>query len=174
MRIATVGMYLCKAFTNGVVLVISAIATFLYNVFFPELSYLYGTLAIFGMMCIDLATRLWAQKRKGKCGWIKAIAIHSINSKSFARGTINKLAVFGVMMIISACAYRLFIIKDVSIWFTQFVFLVLFFTELLSVLENLIDAGCDVGIMKRLVRKKFDECTGIDTANPEKKDDDIL
>ena len=140
-RLADIGMYLCKIFSQKVVVAIAAILSWFYSILFPEPMHLYGTLAIFSLIIVDLFTRLFALKRQSG-GWSKALRKHNINSKSFAKGTINKLLVFMVLMIMSAAAYQMMIISDVAIWFTQFVFVFLFITESISILENLMDAGC--------------------------------
>lgn len=157
-RILEVGVYLCKVFSNKVVIIISAILSWCFHVLFPTTQYLYGAVAIFAMILIDLFTRLFALKRTSG-GWAKAFLAHKINSKSFARGTVNKLIVFMVLMIMGACAYQLMIIKDIAIWFTQFIFVVLFLTEGISILENLLEAGCNVSIFSKILKKKLNKYT---------------
>lgn len=158
-RLADIGMYLCKIFSQKVVLAIAAVFSWIGSILFPEPMYLYGALAVFSLIIVDLLTRLVAIKRQSG-GWAKAFTKHKINSKSFAKGTINKMMVFMVLMIMSAAAYQMMIIADVAIWFTQFVFVFLFITEGISILENLMDAGCNVGFLKKVLKKKLEDYAG--------------
>lgn len=152
-----VSSYISKLFENHILVVLSAIGAFLYRFFFPEEQYLYGTLAVLGMMLLDLITKLYAIKKQAG-GWKKSITSCKISSQLFFKGTADKLVVFGVMLIICGFAYRLTIVSQVAIWFTQVVFTLMFLRDALSIIENLSDAGIkSLGLFEKVVRKKMSE-----------------
>lgn len=154
---AGIGSYISKLFKNHILVALSAIGAFLYSFFFPEEQYLYGTVAVLGMMALDLITKLYAVKKQAG-GWRKSIALCKISSQLFFKGTIDKLIVFGVMLIICGFAYRLTIVSQVAIWFTQVVFTLMFLRDTLSIIENLRDAGIkSLGLFEKVIRKKMSE-----------------
>lgn len=149
--------YLQKLFENHVMVFLSMIGALLYNFFFPTTQYLYSTIAVLVMMVLDLLTKLYSLKRQAG-GWKASIAAKKINSFSLFRGTIDKLIVLGVMMIICGCAYQLTLIADIAIWFTQVVYILMFLRDALSIIENLRDAGVqNLGMFEKVIKKKLDE-----------------
>jgi len=151
------GDYLKKLFQADSLLFISGVGAFLYKFLFPETQYLYGAGAVLVIMVLDLATKLFSLSRQGG-GFRKSLADKKISSRAFARGTFDKVLVFGIMMIICGCAYRLTIIDAVALWFTQLVYTLMFLRDLLSILENLNDAGVGgLKIFEKAVKKKMGE-----------------
>ena len=151
------GDYLKKLFQVDILFLISGLGAFLYKFLFPEKQYLYGALAVLVIMVLDLATKLFSLSRQGG-GLKQSIAEKKISSRAFARGTFDKLLVFGIMMIICGCAYRLTVISEVALWFTQLVYTLMFLRDLLSILENLRDAGVGgLRIFEKAVKKKMGE-----------------
>ena len=149
--------YISKLFENHILVALSAIGAFLYHFFFPEEQYLYCTLAVLGMMALDLITKLYAIKKQAG-GWKKSIASCKISSQLFFKGTMDKLLVFGVMLIICGFAYQLTLIAQIALWFTQIVFTLMFLRDTLSIIENLRDAGIkSLGLFEKVVRKKMSE-----------------
>lgn len=108
------GEYLKKLFQADVWLAISATGALLYKFLFPEKQYLYGAGAVLVIMVLDLATKLFSLSRQGG-GLRQSLVEKKISSKAFAKGTIDKVLVFGIMMIICGCAYRLTIISAVAV-----------------------------------------------------------
>lgn len=151
------GEYLKKLFQVDVLFLISGVGAFLYKFLFPEKQYLYGAGAVLVIMVLDLATKLFSLSRQGG-GIRQSIAERKISSRAFARGTFDKLLVFSIMLIICGCAYRLTVISSVAIWFTQLVYTLMFLRDLLSILENLRDAGVGgLRIFEKAVKKKMSE-----------------
>lgn len=154
--------YVHKLFDNNCFIFISSISSFLLGFLFPETQYLYSSLAVLGIMLLDLLTKLYALKRQSG-GWKNSVCQQHINSFSLFRGTIDKLLVFGVMMIICGLAYRLTVISDVALWFTQAVYTLMFLRDILSIFENLVDAGIsEMGIFQKIVKKKLNEYVDVD------------
>ena len=136
---------------------ISGVGAFLYKFLLPEKQYLYGAGAVLVIMVLDLATKLFSLSRQGG-GLRQSLAERKISSRAFARGTFDKLLVFGIMLIICGCAYRLTVIDTIAIWFTQLVYTLMFLRDLLSILENLRDAGVGgLSIFQKAVKKKMSE-----------------
>ena len=163
------GEYLKKLFQVDVLFLISGLGAFLYKFLFPEKQYLYGALAVLVIMVLDLATKLFSLSRQGG-GLKQSIAEKKISSRAFARGTFDKLLVFGIMMIICGCAYRLTVISEVALWFTQLVYTLMFLRDLLSILENLRDAGVGgLRIFEKAVKKKMGEYADVDEEDIDEK-----
>ncbi len=113
--------------------------------------------AVLGMMALDLITKMFSLSKQNG-GLQRAIAGHSISSCKFARGTTDKLLIFGVMLCIGGCAYRITPMTSVATWFMQIIFTLMFLRDSLSIIENLMDAGVQgLGIFKTVVRKKMEE-----------------
>jgi phage-related holin len=151
--------YIRKIFEDKILVALGAIWAFIYQLCFPEASYAVGALAVLGIMALDLLTKLFALSRQSG-GIIKAVRKHCINSKSFARGTMDKLIVFAVMLLICGLAYRISPISDIAVWFTQMVYALMFFRDLLSIVENFNDAGIDMGAFERVIKRKQKEVLG--------------
>lgn len=157
LNLSDVGSYIQKLFENHLLVGLAAIVAFLYNFLFPDTQYLYSAAAVLGIMLLDLVTKLYALKRQAG-GWKKSVCSQHINSFSFFRGTMDKLFVFGVMMIICGFAYRLTMISSIAIWFTQAVYTLMFLRDILSIFENFRDAGIKgMGMFEKLVKKKMEE-----------------
>ncbi len=151
------GEYLKKLFHVDSLFFISGVGAFLYKFLFPEKQYLYGAGAVLIIMVLDLATKLFSLSRQSG-GLKQSLAEKKISSRAFSRGTFDKLLVFGIMMIICGCAYRLTIIDAIAVWFTQLVYTLMFLRDLLSILENLRDAGVSgLRIFEKAVKKKMGE-----------------
>lgn len=151
------GEYLKKLFQVDLLFYISAVGALLYRFLFPEKQYLYGAGAVLVIMVLDLATKLFSLSRQGG-GLRQSLADRKISSRAFAKGTFDKLLVFGIMLIVCGCAYRLTIISEIAVWFTQLVYTLMFLRDLLSILENLRDAGVGgLRIFEKAVKKKMGE-----------------
>lgn len=149
--------YIQKIFENHILVFFTAIGAFLYSFLFPDVQYFYSSVAVMGAMVLDLFTKLYALKRQAG-GWKKAIYNQYINSFSFFRGTMDKLVVFGVIMIICGLAYKLTVASAIAIWFTQMVYTLMFLRDLLSIFENFRDAGIEgMGIFEKLIKKKIED-----------------
>lgn len=149
--------YLQKLFEDHVMVFLSMIGALLCKFFFPTTQYLYSTIAVLVMMGLDLLSKLYSLKRQAG-GWKASVATKKINSFSLFRGTIDKLIILGVMMIICGCAYQLTLIADIAIWFTQVVYILMFLRDALSIIENLRDAGMqNLGMFEKIIQKKLNE-----------------
>ncbi|MGE4214831.1 MAG: phage holin family protein [Anaerotignaceae bacterium] len=108
-------------------------------------------------MVLDLSTKLFALSSKGG-GLQRALTQHKISSSEFFIGTRDKLLVFGILMVIGGCAYRLTSFSEVGVWFTQLAYTLMFLRDLLSIIENLNDAGVGgLKIFEKAVKKKMGE-----------------
>ncbi len=156
--------YIKKLFSNYIIVALSAVGAFLYKVCFPEKAYLMAACAVLAAMTLDILTKIYALARTNK----NPFATGKINSKSFWKGTVDKILVFAILLVLCGAAYRLMPLSDIAVWFTQFVFTVMFLRDAISIIENLNDAGVKgLGIFKRAVKKKMQEFTEDYTENDE-------
>lgn len=148
-----------KLFDNEVIVGLGAAWAWVVTFIFPTTTIATAAGAVLILMGLDLITKIFALAKQGG-GFKKALRAHRISSNKFAKGTLDKLIIFGVILIIGGCAYRLMIIKDIVTWFTQAVFSIMFLRDVLSIMENLNDAGVQgLGIFKKCIQKKLDDIT---------------
>lgn len=161
-----------RLFDNEVIVGIGAVWAWVVTFLFPTSTIATAAGAVLILMGLDLITKIFALARQNG-GIKKALRTHKINSSRFAKGTLDKLIIFGVMLIIGACAYSLMLIKDIAIWFTQAVFSIMFLRDVLSIIENLDDAGVQgLGLFKHVVKRKLDEYIPKDPCeDPENKEE---
>ncbi len=165
--------YLKSLFENHVFVILGVIWATISSFLFPEAAYLTAAGAVLGMMMLDLVTKIYSLARQ-EHGLRRAIRNHRILSNKFAKGTTDKLLIFGVMLVICGFAYRITPIATLSTWFMQIVFTLMFLRDALSIIENLMDAGVSgLSIFKKIVKKKMDdyikaetEDKPADTTNP--------
>ena len=140
-----------------------AISSFL----FPEEAYKTAAMAVLIMMTLDLVTKLYALRHQAG-NLKKAITTRVICSNKFAKGTMDKLLIFGILLIVCGCAYLISPFSSVATSFTQMVFLLMFLRDVLSVIENLTDAGVGgLSLFKKLAQNKLDEVVKGDDADEE-------
>jgi len=146
-----------RYFENDVIVSLGAAWAWIVTFLFPTSALAKSAGAVLILMGLDLLTKLFALSKQNG-GFRKAARCRKIASNKFAKGTIDKLLIFGIMLVISGCAYNLMIIKDIAIWFTQAVYTIMFLRDVLSIIENLNDAGVQgLGLFKHVVKKKLDD-----------------
>ena len=145
-----------RYFENDVLIALGTIWAYIVTFLLPTSAIATSVGAVLIIMCLDLVTKLYSLARQSG-GLRKAFKCRRISSNKFAKGTLDKLVIFGVMLVINGCAYNLMMIKDIAVWFSQVVFTVMFLRDVLSILENLHDSGIQgLGLFKKLVQKKLD------------------
>jgi hypothetical protein len=150
-------LYIFKLFSHPDAIALAAVASAVYTFFFPTPQLLFSALAVLGMFALDLITKLCAKCHEAR-GWGRAFRTRTINSASFFRGTRDKLIIFAVFTIVGGVVNRITIISELGFWFTSSVYMLMVLRDMLSVVENLTDAGVGgLGIFKRLVKRKMSE-----------------
>jgi len=151
-----------RLFENEIIVGLGAVWAWIVTFVFPTSTIATAAGAVLILMGLDLVTKIFALSKMNG-GLKRALHTHKISSNKFAKGTLDKLIIFGVMLIIGGCAYNLMLIKDIAIWFTQAVFSIMFLRDVLSIIENLNDAGVQgLGLFRKLVKSKLDEIVEID------------
>lgn len=146
-----------RYFENDVIVGLGAVWAWIVTFLFPTPTFTTAAGAVLILMGLDLLTKIFALSKQNG-GFRKAVRCRKIASNKFAKGTIDKLLIFGIMLVVSGCAYNLIIIKDIAIWFTQAVYTIMFLRDVLSIIENLNDAGVQgLGLFKHVVKKKLDD-----------------
>lgn len=125
-------------------------------VMFPEKAYLTAFYAVVGTMLLDILTKYYAIARQNEGFW-KSIKDRHINSNDMWHGTKNKIFSYLVIFILAGLSYRVAPIAGVSVFLATTIYSVLFLREAQSILENLVDAGNDVGWLLIFVQKKQKE-----------------
>lgn len=172
LNVEDIWVYIKTLFSDHILVYISAFGAMIVRFLFPTYEYKVGAIAVMCIIILDVITKIYSLSRING-GLKEALKSREINSRSLAKGTLDKLVVFAVMLIICGLLYNMTIIAELAIWFTQVVFLLMFFRDVLSVLENLSDAGLEVGIFKFVVRRKLEEYVSeeeLDKISPGKKE----
>lgn len=156
--------YIRNLFENCIMVAISAIWAAVAGFIFPEQAIQTAAAAVAVVMILDLVTKLFALARQSK-GFIKAIKMRTISSAKFWKGTSDKIVVFIIMLVIGGCAYMISPVTDIATWFMQAIFTLMFLRDMLSIVENLSDAGVSgLGIFKKKIKHKLDEACGGDSS----------
>ena len=122
-------------------------------VMFPESSYLTAFCAVIGVMLLDIITKYYSIAVKHGGLW-QSIKGKFINSNSMWVGTSRKIFAYLIIFIMVGLSYRVTTIAGISAFLATVVYSVLFLRECQSILENLNDAGSDVGWLLSIVKKR--------------------
>lgn len=122
-------------------------------VMFPEQAYLTAFCAVLGVMVLDIITKYYAIGCKNG-GLRNSIKIKKINSNSMWVGTSRKIFSYLIIFIMVGLSYRVSPVAGVATFLGTVVYSVLFLRECQSILENLDDAGSDVGWLLSIVKKR--------------------
>lgn len=131
----------------------SAFITVICFVMFPDKAYMWSAFALVGAMALDILTKYWYLSKKAG-GYRKAVKKKIIFSTTFWVKTSIKLKTYLVVAILSGLAYRVTFLEQIGIFLGTFAYTMMFLREAQSILENLEDAGGDVGWLIRWTRKK--------------------
>lgn len=136
-----------------------------YYVLFPHNSYYPAAFALIGAVILDVITKYYSISALNG-GILNAIRIKKLTSESLWRGTKRKIISVLVVMILCGLAYRLTPIAAVGVLFTTVCYTFMFWREVQSVIENMIDAGHDdLKWMLLLVKKKQTEVLDVKDEN---------
>ena len=113
-------------------------------------------------MLLDLITKLFALAKQNG-GFKKAFKAHKINSKKFGKGTLDKLIILFVFTIVCAASYALMPVLARAM---QIGYVLMFLRDVLSIIENLTEAGVSgLSMFKKIIKKKtcdyIEENTGL-------------
>ena len=134
----------------------AVIMTAVMYVMFPEQAYLTAFCAVLGTMVLDILTKYYAIANKNG-GVINSIREKHINSNQLWNGTKNKIFAYLIVFILAGLSYRVAPVAGVSVFLATTIYSILFLRECQSILENLVDAGSDLGWLLVFVKKKEQE-----------------
>lgn len=122
-------------------------------VMFPEQAYLTAFCAVLGVMVLDIITKYYSIGCQNGGLW-NSIKLRKINSNSMWTGTSRKIFSYLIIFIMVGLSYRVSPVAGVTTFLGTVVYAVLFLRECQSILENLDDAGSDVGWLLVIVKKR--------------------
>lgn len=122
-------------------------------VMFPEQAYLTAFCAVLGVMTLDIITKYYAIACRNGGLW-KSLKTRKINSNTLWQGTSRKIFSYLIIFIMVGLSYRVSPVAGVAAFLGTVVYSVLFLRECQSILENLDDAGSDVGWLLSIVKKR--------------------
>jgi len=122
-------------------------------VMFPEQAYLTAFCTVLAVMVLDIITKYYAIGCKNGGLW-NSIKIKKINSNSMWDGTSRKIFTYLIIFIMVGLSYRVSPVAGAASFLGTVVYAVLFLRECQSILENLDDAGSDVGWLLSIVKKR--------------------
>lgn len=144
--------YIEKAFT-GAKPFIAALLSFLWYVCFPDRAFLIALCCVIGAAFLDIVTKsISISKNNG--GFVNAIKIRKLFSKTLWTGTVTKIYAYAIVCILTGLAYRVIFLKEAGIILGSFVYSVMFMREFQSNIENLVEAGADLRWLLLFAKKK--------------------
>ena len=144
--------YLKNAFENVQPFWAVFLSSIMY-ILFPEQAYLTAFCAVLGVMLLDIITKYYAIGCKNGGLW-NSLKTRKINSNSMWAGTSRKIFSYLIIFIMVGLSYRVSPIAGMAAFLGTVVYSVLFLRECQSILENLDDAGSDVGWLLTIVKKR--------------------
>jgi len=143
-----------QEFLSSVKPMLTSLFSLFCYVTFPDQAYIPAACAVLAMMMLDIISKIYSLRRPHK-SYLDAVKAGSINSRAFYDGTKKKLISFMYLMIMCGLSYRVAPVSKVTVLLGTFVYSIMFIRECESCVENLIDAGCDLGwVLAFLKRKK--------------------
>lgn len=153
--LSNVSNYFGKAI-SGVKITIGFLWSAITYVLFPEEAFKTALKAVAIVMFLDVITKWYAICRNNG-GYKKAVKSKKLYSKSMWEGTSVKLFSYLVVSILAGLSYRVVFLEQASVFLATFIYSMLFLRDAQSCIENLIDAGADLGWLQLFVRGKQDK-----------------
>jgi len=122
-------------------------------VLFPEQAYLAAFCAVLVMMIIDILTKYYSIAALNG-GLLNSIKTGKINSNSMWVGTSRKIVDYLIVFIMVGLSYRVSLVAGAIVVLGNVIYSLLFARECQSVLENLEDAGHDVGWALKIIKRR--------------------
>ncbi len=122
-------------------------------VLFPEQAYLTAFCTVLGIMVLDVVTKYYSISVNHGGLW-KSIKSKHINSNKMWEGTSRKIFTYMIIFIMIGLSYRVSPVAGAASFLGTIVYSLLFLRECQSILENLEDAGADVGWLLSIVKKR--------------------
>ncbi|RVU53818.1 phage holin family protein [Anaerosphaera multitolerans] len=147
--------YLSKAF-SGLKPLIGGILSILTYILFPHADFKYALIAVTIAAFLDIFTKAYAIIRKNG-GYFKSVRNKKLFSRTMWERTIVKIFSYLIIFALTGLSYRVVFLKEASKIMASFVYSVIFLREFQSNIENLIEAGADLGWLKSFVKKRYDK-----------------
>lgn len=136
--------------TNPVISILLGSITY---ILFPEQAYLTAFCSVLGVMVLDVITKYYSIAVNNGGFW-RSLKNKFINSNSMWVGTSRKIFTYLIIFIMVGLSYRVSPVAGVASFLGTIVYSLLFLRECQSILENLEDAGADVGWLTAIVKKR--------------------
>ncbi len=136
--------------TNPILSILIGTLTY---VLFPEQAYLTAFCAVLAIMVLDVVTKYYSISVNHGGLW-KSIKLKHINSNKMWEGTSRKIFTYMIIFIMIGLSYRVSPVAGAASFLGTIVYSLLFLRECQSILENLEDAGADVGWLLLIVKKR--------------------
>jgi len=122
-------------------------------VLFPEQAYQTAAIAVGIAMLLDILTKYIALSHEAH-GFKNACKTRKIFSGTLWEKTKIKLFSYLVIAVLAGLSYRVTPLQQVGVFFGTVVYAIIFLREAQSILENLYDAGADVGWLINWTKRK--------------------
>lgn len=147
--------YVSKAFT-GTKPFWGAIFGFAGYILFPVPFYRASFLAVMAASFCDILTKIYMLCKKYD-GFKNAVKLKMIFSKTLWKGTEVKIVSYLFVSVLTGLSNRVVYLEGLGILIASFVYSVMFMREFQSNVENLMDAGADLGWLLLFSKKKNKE-----------------
>ena len=136
--------------TNPIISILLGSITY---ILFPEQAYLTAFCSVLGVMVLDVITKYYSIATNNGGFW-RSLKNKFINSNKMWVGTSRKIFTYLIIFIMVGLSYRVSPVAGVASFLGTIVYSLLFLRECQSILENLEDAGADVGWLTAIVKKR--------------------
>lgn len=157
---------------SGTKPIVGVFLTAICYICFPEKAYETAAFAVGVAIILDIVTKYIAISRETG-GYRNALRQKKILSKTLWDGTRIKLVSYLIVFILAGLSYRVTMLKQVSVFLATVIYTVIFLRETQSILENLCDAGADLGWLIIWTKKKEQQILESNILEEVKGSDDI-
>lgn len=154
--------YIEKAFT-GIKPILGVVSTVISYLLFPDYAYQTFAMVLGVAIILDIITKYMALSHEAQ-GYRNAVRKRIIFSGTLFEKSKKKIILYLILAILAGLAYRVTPLASFGIFFGTTMYAVLFLREAQSILENLDDAGYEVGWIISWAKKKEKEVLNEDNA----------
>lgn len=154
--------YVEKAFT-GIKPGIGFLSSIISYLLFPDYAYQTSAMVLGVAIILDIVTKYMALSHEAN-GYRNAVRTRKIFSGTLFEKSKRKIILYLILAILAGLAYRVTPLAQFGIFFGTTMYAVLFLREAQSILENLDDAGYEVGWIINWAKKKEKEVLNEDNA----------
>jgi hypothetical protein len=142
---------------------------------FPENTFMIAAVAVLFAMGLDLLTKIVSLSYVAGSP-VAAVRACTLRSEPLWKGTLTKIYAYTIVFVLIGLVYRVSPFNAIGEVFGSVVYTTILLREGFSILENLCDAGADLGWLKVWIKKKEGEVldTQVEDVTPKGDEDESI